>query len=129
MAEPVLLPLVLLGVLCVILGVIRLRRASLQDLVLGLIAAIIGLLLGALASVPVGKLPEPLGGIMPLLLSVIVTIVLVVVALVRKEALLHLLPFLKLKSAAEASTVPAGRIILVDTSVIIDGRIADIADA
>jgi uncharacterized protein YacL len=86
-------------------------------------------MLGALVSVPVSKLPEPWGGLLPLVLSVVLTVTLTAVVLSRKSSILHLLPILKFEnSKAETVSVSSGQI-LVDTSVIIDGRIADIAAA
>ena len=52
MSDYLLLTLTAVGVLVVILGVLRLRYVSLQSLVLGLMGAIVGLIIGALASVP-----------------------------------------------------------------------------
>jgi uncharacterized protein YacL len=124
----------MVGVLTIVLALLRLRHVSVQGLALGLIGAIIGLLLGALASAPLSKLPAPLGSILPLAVSLTTTIVMIVILLVRRDHILGILPFLKVKekvqaepaTPAETSTLPR---ILVDTSVIIDGRIADIASA
>lgn len=149
MTDTVTTSLIVVGVLAVILGVLRLRHVSLQGLVLGLIATITGLLVGALASVPLSKLPAPFGAVMPVATSVFITLVLVGVMLTRRQAMLGMLPFLRLEGTASAgktsaesapsatgitstqTTAPAVSLppILVDTSVIIDGRIADIATA
>jgi uncharacterized protein YacL len=138
MTDTMVASLIIVGVLVVLLGVLRLRHVSLQGLVIGLIGAILGLLLGALASAPLSKLPAPLGGILPVATSIIFTAVLMALALGHRRSLLAMLPFLKLDrtpkpaAEAEAEAVPAtGQLpqILVDTSVIIDGRIADIATA
>lgn len=125
--------LTIVGVLLVVLAILRLRHLSLQNLALGLIGAILGLLIGALASVPLSKLPEPFGGILPVTLSIIITIGMIAIVVSRRSSLLRLAPFLSLQNdGAEAGPKPpleragAGRA-LVDTSVIIDGRIADIA--
>jgi len=127
------------SVLIVLLAVLRLRHVSLQGLVLGIIGAIVGLMLGALASVPLSKLPDPFGGILPVVVSIAFTLVVMVAVLSRRRSMLKLMPFLKLEDDTRAgatkpeaaeqpaeSTLPR---ILVDTSVIIDGRIADIARA
>jgi uncharacterized protein YacL len=45
----------------------------------GLSGAIIGLLLGALASVPLSKLPQPFGGILPIVMSIVFVIVMMAV--------------------------------------------------
>lgn len=126
--------LTIVGVLLVVLAILRLRHLSLQNLALGLIGAILGLLLGALASVPLSKLPEPFGGILPATLSVIITFGMIGIVVSRRSALLRLAPFLSLQNDKEQmpKAVPAataGNRTLVDTSVIIDGRIADIAAA
>ena len=137
--------LTIMSVLIVLLAILRLRHVSLQGLVLGLIGSIVGLLLGALASVPLSKLPAPLGGIMPAAVTVAFTLVVLVAFLSRRRSMLKLLPFLKLEEEtkqAAAKNEPEAKAeepqsaaepmlpqILVDTSVIIDGRIADIARA
>ena len=149
MTDTMVFSLTIMSVLIVLLAVLRLRHVSLQGLVLGLIGAIVGLLLGALASVPLSKLPAPFGGIMPVAISVVFTLVVMVAVLSRRRSMLKLMPFLRLeddskneavkaevaraKAEAEAAKEqlgePALPRILVDTSVIIDGRIADIARA
>jgi uncharacterized protein YacL len=134
--------LIIMGVLTVLLALLRLRHVSLQGLALGLIGAILGLLLGALASVPLSKLPQPFGAITPVAVTIATTLVLMAVVLGRRNALLKQLPFLRLEEdghpgAASTAATPAAATsstvrlpqILVDTSVIIDGRIADIATA
>src|SRR6266568_2816916 len=130
MTDTMVFSLIIVGVLIVVLGFLRLRNVSLQGLVLGLIGAILGLLLGALASAPLSKLPSPLGGILPIAVSISLTLVLLGVVLSRRKAILGLLPFLKLQTAPAATIsveqpTPTRPRILVDTSVIIDGRIAD----
>ncbi len=120
------------GVLAVVLGILQLRHISLQGLVFGLTGTILGLLLGALASVPLSKLPAPFGFIMPVAVSILTTVIIVTLILSQRRAIMHLVRVLgwSVTGADEATTsdVSSGRI-LVDTSVIIDGRIADIAAA
>ena len=146
MTDTVVVSLIIVGVLVILLGALRLRHVSLQHLVTGVFGAIIGLLLGALASVPLSKLPEPFGNVLPLTLTVVFTFVVMGLLQHRREALLDTLPFLRLGGAKPpvlpASDNPVAEVdaapiatrselpqILVDTSVIIDGRIADIAAA
>jgi uncharacterized protein YacL len=135
MSDVMVLSLTIVGVLIVILGLLRLRHVSLQMLVLGLIGSILGLLLGALASVPLSKLPSPFGGILPVVVSVAFVVILMGIVFSRRSAILSLLPFLRMaeptvakpeSAPSESNILPQ---ILVDTSVIIDGRIADIATA
>jgi uncharacterized protein YacL len=134
MTDSMVFTLSIVGVLIILLAFLRLRHVSVQGLALGLIGAILGLLLGALASAPLSKLPAPLGGILPLAMSIAFTVVLIGILLSRRNAILGIMPFLKVDTAPQAPVVPAdenGQLpqILVDTSVIIDGRISDIAAA
>ena len=139
MTDTIALSLTIVGILVFFLGVLRLRHVSIQGLVFGLSGAIIGLLLGALASVPLSKLPSPFGDTLPLAVTAILTLVMMGVMNVRQSALLALMPFLNVKNSPTPATgdgaTPASAVtsqlpqILVDTSVIIDGRIADIATA
>ena len=129
MTDMAVFSIVIVGILLIMLAILRIRHASMQDLVLGLMGAVIGLMLGALVSVPVSKLPEPWGGLLPLVLSVVLTITLTAVMLSRRSSLLHLLPMLKFENTKNQTPDISSGQILVDTSVIIDGRIADIAAA
>jgi uncharacterized protein YacL len=96
-----------------------------------------GLLLGALVSVPLSHLPEWLGGVLPLVASGLLTVIMVWATLSHRNQLLTLLPWLKLdttpaENQPDAASAPTASVlprILVDTSAIIDGRIADIAEA
>ena len=139
MTDTMTISLTIMGVLVFLLGVLRLRHISIQGLVFGLSGAILGLLLGALASVPLSKLPAPVGNTLPVAVSIILTVVMIGIMNARRSALTALIPFLDVKNppasaagtdasqtAASTSMLPQ---ILVDTSVIIDGRIADIATA
>jgi uncharacterized protein YacL len=126
--------LTIVGVLIVLLGIMRLRHVSMQGLIIGLIGAIIGLCLGALASVPLSRLPSPFGSILPVAISCVTTIGMIVLVQMRRRSILNLLPGLKLSDSKQAAVRTAKDPtlmpqILVDTSVIIDGRIADIATA
>ncbi len=117
------------AVLILVMAVIRLRRASLQSLIFGLIGAVVGLVIGALASLPLAQLPHPLGSILPIVVSLLLVIIFSALALGHREALTHLLPFLHSGTTTTESLKVGSGEILVDTSVIIDGRIADIAVA
>jgi len=133
MTDIMVLSFTALGVLVVILGILRLRHVSVQGLIFGLGGAVMGLLLGALASVPLSKLPTPFGGVLPVVVSAILTTIFTVGMLSRRQALMAQLPFLKMRDTPEVPTTDESPHqlppILVDTSVIIDGRIADIAMA
>jgi uncharacterized protein YacL len=132
MTNTTLFSLWMVGALIIILCVLRLRRLSLQGVVFGVTGAILGLIISALASVPLSKLPDPLGGIAPVVASVVFTILTVALVWSQRPVLLALFPFLDLKQEDSGKVVAGAsqmRKVLVDTSAIIDGRIADVARA
>jgi uncharacterized protein YacL len=101
----------------------RLRR-GLQavhpvDIVAAGIGLIIGGVLSSLLALPLALLPDPVGQIMPFVVAVSVCALAVVVMIVQKNELLPLL--IRRGVAAE----PGARLLL-DTSVIIDGRIVEL---
>ncbi len=135
-----LIVLVILIVSFLILGaIIRVAKLPLFRLMLVAVGAILGLLLGALCSIPLAHLPDPLGSIMPAIVSLILTIGVVMAVLSQGDVIMEYLPWLQklsdklpeteLKKTETGKTEAKAHQILVDTSVIIDGRIADIAAA
>jgi len=107
------------------------RAASLVDLVAVAVGAGFGGVLSALLAVPLSLLPDPLGATLPFVVAVLVTGLAIVVALIRKRDLIG--PWLRSAAPALASTVapvaapmPEQKAVLLDTSVIIDGRITDL---
>jgi uncharacterized protein YacL len=86
----------------------------------------VGLLLGALAAIPLGRLPDPFGQLVPLIAAVVFAYLGVAVAASRPMELYDLLGR-PLGPVGSGGGRHPGRYILLDTSVIIDGRIADVA--
>lgn len=109
---------------------IRVSRVSRLNLGLLAFGAFFGLISGALLSVPLGKLPTPYGNILPLAVTLIMTVVAVAVAASSRIAVAKIASQWRTGrptgAQSSASGVPG---IVVDTSVIIDGRIGDIARA
>jgi uncharacterized protein YacL len=110
------------GALLVILIELTLRRVRLKTLCAGLLGLVIGLLISSLVAIPF----KPFLSSKPfiqIILSVIFAY-LGLLALVRKKEELHLLRniFSPIKTEAEREFK------ILDTSVIIDGRIADICE-
>ncbi len=96
-----------------------------------LVSAVIGLLLGlviaALLAWPLSFLPSPLGEALPLAAVVIFSWLGVTLFSMRQRDIFGLFLGRLFGRAAEASPSPSnGRSALLDTSAIIDGRIADI---
>ncbi len=115
-----------------------LSKVSVQVLTSGLIGLVSGLIIAALLSFPLSMLPSPFSQILPFVGVVIFGYLGVAVFVIRHQDITEML-FSRLQAptpepAAETGGVSAGvsntmvgRNILLDTSVIIDGRIADIA--
>lgn len=103
----------------------RLRKASAQDIIAGVVGLIIGLIIANLFSIPVSKIPA-VGAILPSVLSLVIGYLGAVAAITKKEDILNLFSlrsrFFKDKERAQIFSQPK----ILDTSVIIDGRIADV---
>ncbi len=107
-----------------------LGRMSAQTLFAGLAGLVAGLIIAALVSFPISLLPSPMGEILPFFGALVFGYLGVAVFVMRKGDMLNLLQSLTLGRSAQAdTTTPASdeRVVLMDTSVIIDGRIVDIA--
>ncbi|HXF86343.1 MAG TPA: PIN domain-containing protein [Anaerolineales bacterium] len=107
----------------------RLGRLSAETLFAGLIGLITGLLTAALLAFPLSLLPAPFGQILPFLGVVIFSYLGISLFVMRQGDLLGLFSALSGRSegGSSSSWTNLNRIILLDTSVIIDGRVADIA--
>ncbi|MBE2238793.1 MAG: TRAM domain-containing protein [Caldilineaceae bacterium] len=111
-----------------------LRQVPITDLVAGTIGVTAGLFIAALLSVPVSRLPAPFGNIVPLVLVFMFGYLGAAIFVLRQRDFFSLLrgsgeekPKFTPPPIAVPPTAPAGPSLLLDTSVIIDGRIADIA--
>ncbi len=102
-----------------------LRQVPIEDLISGLIGLTFGLLIAALLAFPISQLPSPFGTILPFLGVIIFGYLGAAVMVLREQDLFTLLRGEKPLSSRDSSAAPT--ILLLDTSVIIDGRIADIA--
>jgi uncharacterized protein YacL len=103
-----------------------LTRLSTQSLVSGLIGMIVGLIIAALLSFPLSLLPSPFGRVLPFVGVVLLTYFGISVFVMRQNDIFSMLK--QLPRTAEVADAPnPQRAILLDTSVIIDGRISDIA--
>jgi uncharacterized protein YacL len=109
-------------------------RISAQTLLSSLLGLVMGLVFAALLSFPLSLLPSPFGRIMPFVGVLVCAYFGVSVFVMRQNDLFELVSGLTNRSPAPAGEIPAStpnlnepRMILLDTSVIIDGRIADIA--
>jgi uncharacterized protein YacL len=106
-----------------------LLSVSTQTLASGLTGLVVGLIIAALLTFPISLLPQPLGKILPFVGVVLFGYLGIAVFVMRQTDLLSLFRIGSGHSSDETSTTnqPSYRTVLLDTSVIIDGRIADIA--
>lgn len=101
----------------------RIGRAGADEYGLGLAAIIVGLVMGLLLGVPLSALGGTPGAVLPPAVSVLLAAALLWITLYKKETLLP----------AVAGLLPGARrrargmsLVVIDTSAVIDGRIADI---
>ncbi|MCS7286200.1 MAG: PIN domain nuclease [Anaerolineae bacterium] len=95
-----------------------------RNLVAGFIGLIVGLIISALVSIPISFLPSPLGKILPSVATVILTYLATMIAVIRQNDILR---FLGSRYSLKGEPFSSESCILLDTSVIIDGRIVDIS--
>jgi len=116
----------------------KLARLKANIFFIGIFAAIVGLLIGTLAYLPLSKLPGVFGVWIPVVFYVISVSGSIWLFLVRRqtieqtfdtikklvETIIHLRP--QMPQIVQRSGKEKGREIVVDTSVLIDGRLVDI---
>jgi uncharacterized protein YacL len=108
-----------------------LTRLPAETLFSGLIGLVAGLLTAALLAFPLSLLPPPLGKILPFLGVLLFGYFGVAIFVMRQADIASILGGISSRRENGSPTTwgQANRTILLDTSVIIDGRIADIAKA
>src|SRR5688572_12837598 len=106
-----------------------LGRVAAESLFAGLTGLVVGLLIAALLAFPLSLLPEPFSQILPFVGVVIFSYLGVSIFVMRQGDIMGLLGALsgRGEGGSSSSWSNLNRNILLDTSVIIDGRVADIA--
>jgi uncharacterized protein YacL len=105
------------------------QQLSTAEFVTAIIGLFLGLLLGLLLGLPLSNLPDPIGTVAPLGISIFLGLGMIGLTVAKRHDLItaaESLGILRRGAAEGEAAVPR---ILVDTSAIIDGRIADIADS
>ena len=104
------------------------NQVSAQTMIAGVAGLIVGLLMATLVAFPLSLLPDPLGQLLPFIGAVAFSYLGVAVFVMRQNDIGNLWGNRFRGQASEESAASGGgRSVLTDTSVIIDGRIADIA--
>jgi uncharacterized protein YacL len=101
----------------------RIRQLPAQELFAIIVGLIVGLIVAGLLSPILAKLPSPFGEILPFVGALLFGYLGVAVMTMRQKEILALIGGRLMGSGAS----PDERPVLLDTSVIIDGRIADIS--
>jgi uncharacterized protein YacL len=106
-----------------------LGRLAAESLFAGLTGLVVGLLIAALLAFPLSLLPEPFSQVLPFIGVLIFSYLGVSIFVMRQGDIMGLLSALsgRSESGSSSSWTNLNRTILLDTSVIIDGRVADIA--
>ncbi len=100
----------------------RIRQASAADLLSGSAGGLIGLVLALFLAVPISLLPGNAGQFLPFAIAAFLGVTGAAAGILKRTELVTLL-----REVRGGKERPHGEELLVDTSVIIDGRIADIA--
>jgi uncharacterized protein YacL len=101
----------------------KIGQVPVQTLMAALIGLVVGLIISALLALPLSVLPTPLGDTLPFVATVI-SAYLGVMAMVTRGK--EIFGTLGLRLPREKGSHSQEEVVLLDTSVIIDGRIADI---
>ncbi|HSG24673.1 MAG TPA: PIN domain-containing protein [Anaerolineales bacterium] len=105
-----------------------LSQVSARSLFAGLAGLVISLIVAALLAFPLSLLPEPFGQVLPIVLAVVMCYLGVAIFSSRQNDIFQV--WSSLSNRGGDGIAPDGkssRVILMDTSVIIDGRVTDIA--
>jgi uncharacterized protein YacL len=106
------------------------QQLSTAEFVTAIIGLFIGLLLGLLLGLPLSNIEGPVGAFAPIGISLFLGLAMVGLTVAKRHDLITAAESIGVlrRGSAEVASTTAPRI-LVDTSAIIDGRIADIAES
>ena len=102
-------------------------QISVQRMLSGVLGLVVGLIMAALVSIPLSQLPDPFGQLLPFLAALIFGYAGTAIFVLRKNDIANVFRNRFSLTANQVGHSSTEKKILLDTSVIIDGRIADIA--
>ncbi|HBG81290.1 TPA: PIN domain nuclease [candidate division CPR2 bacterium] len=105
----------------------KLLKTSSKSVFIGLFGVLIGLIIGALLSLPLSRIPGFFGYWLPIIISLVAVASSVYIVLNQKEAIISAFSGLGSLLSLVKPSQHLHNEILVDTSVLIDGRFIDIA--
>ncbi len=103
------------------------RQIPAQQLIAVTIGLIVGLIIAALTAFPLSLLPDPWKGVLPFISLIVFGYLGAWVMVMREKDFYAILGGRWGRDGSSRSAVTPDRSVLLDTSVIIDGRIADIS--
>jgi len=108
----------------------RLKLVPAQDLVAGVIGLVIGLVFSALLALPLSLLPAPFGATLPFVACLVLSYLGIATMIMRQKDIFEIIGAswggLNL-GGGNGRGARRGEYVLLDTSAVIDGRIADIS--
>ncbi len=110
-----------------------LSQVSAETLFSGIVGLMVGLVVAALLTFPLSMLPSPFRDVMPFFAVLLFSYFGVAIFVMRQGDMFNVLGSLNGRGGSESASAggaswnQSSRTILLDTSVIIDGRVADIA--
>ena len=106
----------------------RIRQAPAQQLLAAVLGLIVGLIIAALISSPISLLPSPFSQILPFVAAVLFGYLGIIVMTTRQHDIFNVIRGqFSVRGEASETRGNRHRPVLLDTSVIIDGRVADIS--
>ena len=107
----------------------EIRRMPATRLISAVVGLTVGLAISALLAAPLSRLPPPLNQLLPLIISVLFGYLGVTVMIMRHQDIFALFdrPLITSSARLGSQSRTPENVVLVDSSVIIDGRIADIS--
>jgi len=105
------------------------QELSTAEFVTAIVGLFLGLVLGLLLGLPLSNLPTPIGTLAPIGVSVFAGLAMVGLTVAKRHDLITAAESIGLLRRGAVDGDRVGPRILVDTSAIIDGRIADIAES
>ncbi len=106
----------------------RISQLPAPELTAGIMGLILGLVTALLLSFPLSMLPSPLGQVLPFLCALLFAYLGMVIMTTRQNDIANIIGQKLFSPGSQVSeSLPTEQLKLLDTSVIIDGRIADIS--
>ncbi|MBM4401921.1 MAG: hypothetical protein FJ044_01625 [Candidatus Cloacimonetes bacterium] len=116
----------------------KLRQIPLSSILISVSGIVLGLLIGALLSVPLGKLPFSWASFLPIIITILSTVLMTALFWSKRWAIISgvssffkrwppVASFPQISRPKKKKKIQQKPALLLDTSVIIDGRIVDIA--